>query len=277
MGVDLYSFIKSPGVKVMGILNVTPDSFYDGGRYLDTSSAVERAKKIVEEGAHIIDVGAESTRPGSNAISEDEEIARLSPVLEAIADFSWIPVSLDTSKPRVAEYFLKKGLADMINDVEGIRNPDMIDTLRKFNVPAVIMHMFGKPRNMQKVYEYDDVVKDIIKFFDDRVRVSGLDKLIIDPGIGFGKSVENNLEIIRRLDEFTALRFPVLIGASRKSFIGKVLDEDPDQRLEGSLGALAISVMKGVKMVRVHDVKESVRTLKMIEAIKSADNKEIQI
>lgn len=276
-GEALFRYIRQGSAKVMGILNVTPDSFYDGGRFLRPPDAVERALAIIDEGAHIIDVGAESTRPGSEGISVETEISRLEPVLKKIRKLSDIVISLDTNKHDVAKRFLGEGLADMINDVTGLKDPDMVNVIREFDVPAVAMHMFGQPKNMQEVYEYKDVVLDIKDFFKDRIYKTGLKNIILDPGIGFGKSVENNLEIIRRFREFTTLGFPMMVGISRKSFIGKILDLDAPERLEGSLGALAVSIMNGARIVRVHDVKESLRVIKIVEAIENVPYKEIQV
>jgi dihydropteroate synthase len=275
-GKRLYNLIKTPPTKVMGILNVTPDSFYDGGRYLDQKSAFERIRQVVSDGASIIDVGAESTRPGSDGVNADEEIKRLFPALEIVRRFD-IPVSLDTSKPEVAKKFLELGWVDMINDVTGLKNKEMIKVVKEYDVPCVVMHMFGEPRNMQKIYDYKDVVEDIKTFF--KKKLSGIkhDKIIIDPGIGFGKSVSHNLEILKRLNEFSKFNVPVMVGISRKSFIGKVLNLDASERLEGSLGALAIAIIKGASLVRVHDVKESVRVIRIAEAIRDVDYKEIQV
>jgi len=261
----------------MGILNLTPDSFYDGGKYASVESAIKRGKEIIEEGAHIIDVGAESTRPGSLGISLEDEISRLEPILKGLKKLSAAPVSLDTNKPLVAKRFLKDGLVHMINDVTGLRDPLMVEVAQEYDVPVVMMHMYGTPRTMQADYQYEDIVDDLMTFFEKRIKETGLKKVILDPGIGFGKSVEHNLEIIRRLPEFLRLGFPVMLGISRKFFIGRILGLEPENRLEGSLASLAVAVQNGVSMVRVHDVKESLRTIKIVEAIKNVDYKEVSV
>jgi dihydropteroate synthase len=269
--------VNSENVRIMGILNLTPDSFYDGGRYFDVEKGIGRAKEIVDEGAHILDIGAESSRPGAFPVSADEEIERLKPVLDGISGILSVPVSLDTSKPEVAKFFLERRYVHIINDITGLRNPEMVEIVKHFDVPAIMMHMYGEPGNMQQIYEYDDVVNDIKDFFKKQLDSINHDKIIIDPGIGFGKSVTHNLEIVRRFAEFKSLGVPVMIGASRKSFIGKVLKEEAGERLEGSLGVLAIAVMNGANILRVHDVKQSVRTIKMIEAIRDASYKEMHV
>ena len=257
---------------IMGILNVTPDSFSDGNLYLDVDKAVEHAKQIVDDGADIIDVGGESTRPGSKTISEDEELKRVTPVIKRLVKEINVLISIDTYKPKVAEECLKLG-ANLVNDITGLRNNEMIEAVAKYNVPVVVMHMKGMPKNMQENPTYTDVVKEIKEFFVDRIdkaKSSGIKNIIIDPGIGFGKTTEHNLQILKRLGEFKDLDRPILIGPSRKSFIGNVTGLPVNGRLEGTLAAISVAVMNGANIVRVHDVKECKRAVQIADAIKGA-------
>ena len=256
---------------IMGILNVTPDSFSDG--YSDLEGAVAHGVRMAEEGADIIDVGGESTRPGSTPVSLDEELSRVIPVIESLAKKIDIPISIDTSKPEVARAAIEAG-ATMINDVTGLSNPDMASLTAEKKVPVIIMHMQGDPGTMQSNPQYDDVVDDIIEFFRNRMIMAeehGLERnqIIIDPGIGFGKTLEHNLEILRRLGELRVLGLPILVGTSRKSFIGKLQGTEVDERLEGSLAASVISAQKGAHIVRVHDVREIRKALLVSDAIGS--------
>jgi len=258
--------------RVMGVLNITPDSFYDGGTFLDSSQAVERAWEMVDEGADLIDIGAESTRPGAPSVSLEEERKRVFPVLEKLSQEKFpLPISIDTSKPEILTECYKNGWVQIANDVTGLRNPGMVLAVVTYQMPVIIMHMVNTPQNMQTTYAYDDVVSDIIQFFKQRLNDCRLkSNVVLDPGIGFGKGVEHNLALLNRLHEFQSLGFPLLIGASRKSFIGKILDLDADQRLEGSLAAAAIAVDRGASMLRVHDVKETVRVVRIAEAIRNS-------
>lgn len=266
---------------IMGILNVTPDSFSDGGKYLDPEKAVERALEMQAQGADIIDVGGESTRPGSDRISAEEEIKRVMPVLEEICDKLTIPVSIDTYKSEVAERAIKMGV-DMINDISALRfDPNMVKIAREYDLPIVLMHMKGTPKDMQKNPYYEDVMHEIISFLYERKRFAishGIDekKIIVDPGIGFGKrtgeGIEDNCEIIKRLRELKVLNSPILVGPSRKTFIGNVCSDGDsplpvDERLEGTLAAVVLSAMNGADIVRVHDVKEAKRCLKLADSI----------
>ncbi len=256
-------------VRIMGILNVTPDSFSDGGRYMDVEAAVERAKRMVEEGADIVDVGGESTRPFSKPVPVEEERRRVIPVLERLLDEIDVPISVDTYKPEIAREALEMG-AHMINDITGLGNPEMRKVVADFGVPAVIMHMKGTPRDMQVNPHYENVVSEIISFLRERVRMAredGVEQVIVDPGIGFGKRTEDNLRILRSLFSFRALGLPVLVGTSRKSFIGNVLNLPVEERLEGTLATLVVSVLNGASILRVHDVKEAVRAVRMAEAV----------
>ena len=258
--------------RIMGILNVTPDSFSDAGLFVDADKAVEHAKQMAEDGADIIDVGGESTRPGSHDISEEEELKRVKPVIERLLNEIKVPVSIDTYKPKVAEKCLELG-ASLVNDITGLRNKEMIEVIAKYKVPVVIMHMKGAPKNMQQNPTYEDVVKEIKLFLSERIseaRKAGINEIIIDPGIGFGKTTEHNLQILKRLSEFKELGCPILIGPSRKSFIGNITGLAVNERLEGTLASVAIAVMNGADIVRVHDVKECKMAIKIADAIRCA-------
>jgi dihydropteroate synthase len=269
-----FSFDFSEKTFIMGILNVTPDSFSDGGRFLDPASAIDQGIRMAEEGAHIIDIGGESTRPGSEPIPLDEELRRTISVIEHLVKEISVPISIDTCKSEVAKRALGAG-ASMINDVSGLRfDPHMPSVVSEYKVPVVVMHMKGNPKDMQQNPVYDALIPEIIDYLKERTKIateSGIpeDKIIVDPGIGFGKTFEHNLEIIRRLREFTALKKPILIGLSRKAFIGKILGDVPaEERLEGTAAAVAVSIVNGANIVRVHDVKEMVRVAKVADAIK---------
>jgi dihydropteroate synthase len=257
----------------MGILNVTPDSFYDGGRHVNVDRAILYAGRMVEEGADIIDVGGESTRPGAEPVSQQEEIDRTLPVLEGIARRWDVALSIDTYKSSVAREALSAGV-DFVNDISGLRfDPEMAGVVTERRVPTILMHIQGTPRDMQKDPQYEDVVRDILDYLKESLRIAedaGLPRelTLVDPGIGFGKRLEHNLEILRRIDEFGALNRPILVGASRKSMIGALLGGlPPEERLEGTLAISAYCMMKGVDVLRVHDVKENVRVRAMIEAL----------
>ncbi|MDW8104481.1 MAG: dihydropteroate synthase [Armatimonadota bacterium] len=258
---------------IMGILNVTPDSFYDGGRYNQLDAAVQRALQMVEEGADIIDIGGESTRPGSQPVSEEEELRRVLPVIEAVRQRVDVPISVDTTKSRVAERALQAG-ACMVNDISGLGfDPHMAETVARYGALCCIMHIQGTPQTMQQNPHYDDVVRDISRYFEQRLALAeraGIprDRIWLDPGIGFGKTVQHNLEILRRLREFTVFGLPLLIGTSRKSFIGKILgDLPPEERLEGTAATIAIAIANGASAVRVHDVREMLRVARVTDAI----------
>jgi dihydropteroate synthase len=261
---------------IMGVLNVTPDSFSDGGMFLRLDDAVRQGMKMIEEGADIIDVGGESTRPGSDPLPTEEELSRVIPVIESLSSKTDLPISIDTYKAEVARRALDAG-AQMINDISALRfDPKMRQVASEFEVPVVLMHIRGTPKEMQKNPTYDDVIAEITEYLRQSIRLAeggGVDpgKIIVDPGIGFGKRLEDNLNILKNLKEFSILGCPVLVGCSRKSFIGKILDLPVEERLEGSLGALAAAVMNGANMVRVHDVKESKRVVSVIDAILRAE------
>jgi dihydropteroate synthase len=262
--------------KVMGILNVTPDSFSDGGDYLEPDCALDRAEQMASEGAAIIDIGGESTRPGAKSLSVREELGRTIPVVRMIAKKLKVPVSIDTHKPEVARAALDAGAA-LINDITGLRylGGKMAAVAAKYNVPVIIMHMRGTPRTMQKAPGYKDVVGDILDFFHDRinfVQTKGIkpENIIIDPGIGFGKTPENNFEILKRLGEFKVFGAPLLVGTSRKSFIGRVTKtENPAQRIAGSIASAVWCAARGASILRVHDVGDTVKALKIIAAIRN--------
>jgi dihydropteroate synthase len=256
---------------IMGVLNVTPDSFSDGGLYLDRDKAIEHGLKIAEEGADIIDIGGESTRPGSEPISEEEELRRVIPVISSLAKQVKIPISIDTYKYKVAYEALEAG-AVIINDITGLADPKMVDLAVQRECPVIIMHMKGTPKSMQENPVYEDLIGEITDFFLERTEIAikaGLprDKILIDPGIGFGKTVQHNLEILLRLSEFKSLGFPLVLGTSRKSFIGKVLGLPVEQRLEGTAATVAYGIAQGAAIVRVHDVYQMVRVARMTDAI----------
>lgn len=258
---------------IMGILNVTPDSFSDGGEYFDPARAVDRALEMIEQGADIIDIGGESTRPGSEVVPLDEEIRRTIPIIEKIAARVDVPLSIDTYKAEVARQAVSVG-ASIVNDISGLRfDPAMAGSIAEMGVPVVIMHIKGKPKDMQVDPVYDDLIGDIKTYLResiDTAKSAGIpdDKIIVDPGIGFGKTFDHNLEIIQRLGEFRELGKPILIGPSRKAFIGKILgDLPPAERIEGTAAAVAISIFNSANIIRVHDVKEMSRVACVADAI----------
>ena len=256
---------------IMGIVNVTPDSFYAASR-VEKDKLIDFAARMIKEGVDIIDIGGESTRPGSDRISEEEELNRVVPAVEIVRKNFDVVISVDTYKAKVAEEALKNG-AEMVNDVSALRfDPAMMDVLKTYKPAVVLMHMKGEPKTMQENPYYEDVVKEILYFFKERIeklqQIGLEDKVIIDPGIGFGKRLVDNLEIIRRISEFNSLKKPLLVGASRKSFIGQVLGNlPPEERLYGTLAVTAYCVLNGVDIVRVHDVKENLHVIKLIQAI----------
>ncbi|GAQ94790.1 dihydropteroate synthase [Thermodesulfovibrio aggregans] len=267
-----FNFLKK--TYIMGILNVTPDSFFDGGRYFNLQKAVDHAFRLIDEGADILDIGGESTRPGAEPVSIDEELRRVIPVIEALTKRISIPISIDTYKARVAEEAIQAG-ATIVNDISGLRfDPEMPSVVSKYRVPVVIMHIKGTPKDMQKNPHYEALIPEIIEYLRKSIVIAkqaGVDEnmIIIDPGIGFGKLPEHNLQIIKNLREFSNLGKPILIGVSRKSFIGKILnDAPPDERLEGTAAAVAASVLNGANIVRVHDVGFMAKVVKVADAVK---------
>ena len=260
---------------VMGIVNVTPDSFSDGGKFFSPEVAISHASKLITQGADIIDIGGESTRPGAEQVSEPEELKRVIPVIEKIRiDNPTILISIDTTKASVAKHAVEAG-ADIINDVSGLSfDNNMIGIVESFNIPVVIMHMKGNPQNMQLNPEYKDIVNEILDFFKIKIKIaiqSGINRsmIILDPGIGFGKTVEHNFELLSRLNEFNVLELPIMIGPSRKSFIGITLDLPPEDRVEGTAAAVSAGVMNGASIVRVHDVKSMKRVVRIIEKVRN--------
>lgn len=264
---DLYS-----RTHLMGVLNVTPDSFSDGGRFFKLEEAVKQGLKLAKEGADIIDVGGESTRPGSDPVPIEEELRRVTPVIEELTKMIEVPISIDTYKSRVAKETLDSG-ASMVNDISGLRfDPEMKKVIAEYDVPVVLMHIKGTPKKMQESPKYENLLEDIKSYLNQSISIAeeagiGEDKIIIDPGIGFGKTLNDNLKILQNLVEFKSLGRPVMIGVSRKSFIGKILDLPTDERLEGSLASMAVAIMNGANILRVHDVKESKRVAKLVDAI----------
>ncbi len=257
---------------VMGILNVTPDSFSDGGAYPDSETAVRRAIQMVSEGADIIDIGGESTRPGAEPVPVEKEISRVLPVISGLRSKSDIPISIDTYKAETAAAALDAG-ADVVNDISGLNfDPDMPSLLAEKKAAAVFMHIKGSPRDMQKNPRYEDLVGEISSYLLESIHIAtsaGLPKelIIVDPGFGFGKNPEHNLEIVRRLGDFCKLGHPVMIGPSRKSTIGVILGGlPPEERIEGTAAIVAISIANGADIVRVHDVKQMARVAKVADA-----------
>ena len=257
---------------IMGILNMTPDSFSDGGQFKSHDKAIDHALKMVEEGANIIDIGGESTRPGAEAVQLEEELSRTIPIIEAVRLKSDCLISIDTYKSKVAKAALDAG-ADMVNDISGLTfDHNMASLVAKRNVPVIIMHIKGKPRDMQKNPNYDNLIKEIKAFFEVQIAIAkkaGIDSgnIILDPGIGFGKRLEDNFEIIRELGQISTMGYPVLLGPSRKSFIGFTLDLPIEERIEGTLASITAGVINGARIVRVHDIRATRRTLTITEKI----------
>ncbi len=259
----------------MGILNVTPDSFSDGGRFVDARAAVARAREMVDEGAAIIDVGGESTRPGAAPVSAAEEIRRVVPVIEALSGTVPAVISVDTSKPEVMAAATAAG-AGMINDVNALRAPGALETAAASRAAVCLMHMQGEPRTMQSDPRYGDVVEEVLGFLAERIRCctgAGIDRrrIAADPGFGFGKSLAHNLRLMRHLGRFSVLETALLVGVSRKSMIGAVLDRPVDQRLAGSLALAVLAAGRGANILRVHDVGATVDALRMMAAVEDAD------
>ncbi|MEY8200546.1 MAG: dihydropteroate synthase [Colwellia sp.] len=260
------SSITSP--QVMGILNVTPDSFSDGGKFSTFDKALAQVEQMILDGVDIIDIGGESTRPGAVDVSEEDELARVIPLLKAIKSNFDIKVSIDTSKAEVMSQAIAHG-ADIINDVRALQNEGCLAVLAKSNVPVCLMHMQGLPRSMQQNPQYDDIIGDIKQFFIDRISAcqqAGInrERLILDPGFGFGKTLEQNYQLLAQLHQFNDLALPLLSGTSRKSMIGNLLARNVDERLAGSLTTAIIAAQQNVSIIRVHDVKETVDALKVL-------------
>ena len=264
---------ENPATLIMGILNVTPDSFSDGGMYYDVTQAIEFALQMAEEGADIIDVGGESTRPGAKTVELQKECDRILPVIEGIRTKSDILISIDTYKSEVARQSIATG-AGMVNDISGMTfDPNMVDIIKESGLPVVIMHIKGTPKNMQKNPYYDDLMQELTEYFEERkkfARAKGIldQQIIFDPGIGFGKRPQDNFQLLRELKKIVDMGFPVLIGPSKKSFIGLTLDLPVDQLLEGTAAAVTTGILKGARIVRVHDVKEMKRVALITDAIR---------
>jgi len=259
-----------PNPKVMGIINLSANSFYRSSA--SATEAMRLAEKMIGEGAELLDVGAESTRPGSQAIAVQEEIQLLVPVVRQLCEYFEVPVSVDTYKPEVAERVLDLGVS-LINDIGGLREQPMAPLIARYSAGVVIMHMRGTPATMQADIHYDDCLGEVRDFLEKAVRTAedaGIlpEQIIVDPGIGFGKTVANNLELIAGLDGLQCLGKPILLGVSRKSFLGEILDLPVEERLEGSLAMAAVGVAKGAAILRVHDVKETVRVVKAMQALR---------
>ena len=257
---------------IMGILNMTPDSFSDGEQFKSHDKAIDHALKMVEEGANIIDIGGESTRPGAEAVQLEEELSRTIPIIEAIRLKSDCLISIDTYKSKVVTAALAAG-ADMVNDISGLTfDHNMASLVAERNVPVIIMHIKGKPGDMQKNPNYDNLIKEIKAFFEVQIAIAKRARIdsgniILDPGIGFGKRLEDNFEIIRELGQISTMGYPVLLGPSRKSFIGFTLDLPVEERIEGTLASITAGVINGARIVRVHDIRATRRTLTITEKI----------
>jgi len=256
----------------MGILNVTPDSFSNAGCFSDLDVALDQARQMVKEGAAMIDIGGESTRPGAQAVAVDEELRRVIPLIELLAKELPVPISIDTSKAEVMRAAVAAG-AGMVNDVCALQMPQALQTVAELKIPVCIMHMQGEPRSMQKNPVYEEVVSDVAEFLHQRVAAcvaAGIEKsqIVLDPGFGFGKSVQHNLSLLKHLQKLTSLGLPLLVGMSRKSMIGAVLNDAPvADRLHGSVVAAVLAVMQGAKIIRVHDVKATAEALSLCRAV----------
>jgi dihydropteroate synthase len=269
---DLLLDLAEP--RVMGVLNVTPDSFSDGGRYVDIAAAVERGVAMVGEGAAIIDVGGESTRPGAAGVDVREELDRVIPVVERLASRVSVPISVDTSKPEVMRAAIAAG-ARLVNDVKALRTPGAIEAVADTGAAVCLMHMQGEPRTMQAAPEYDDVVGDVRDYLAGRVAAClaagiGRDRICVDPGIGFGKRPEHNLALLAAIDRLAEPDLPVLVGVSRKSLVGIITGRPPEGRLAGSVAFAALAVMGGAAIIRAHDVAETVDAVKVANALRRA-------
>jgi dihydropteroate synthase len=256
--------------KVMGIVNVTPDSFSDGGRYVSFSNAIGHAYQLIEDGADMLDIGGESTRPGAAEVSEQEELDRVLPVIEGLRGIA-VPISIDTWKPAVMRAAIKAG-ATMVNDVNALQAEGALQAVAATDVAICLMHKQGTPQSMQQQPDYDDVVADVAGFLKKQIAATeeagiGRGRIIIDPGFGFGKTLAHNLALLRKLDAFSALGVPVLAGLSRKSMLGGITGRDVNERLAASVAAAMLAVQRGAAIVRVHDVRETVDALKILNAV----------
>ena len=258
--------------KVMGILNVTPNSFYDGGKHKEINSIIHQVDKMLSEGADFIDIGAYSSKPSAEFVSEEEEIKRLVPIVKSLVEtFPNIVLSVDTFRAQVAKASVENGVA-MVNDIAaGLLDDKMLETVAELKVPYIMMHMRGNPQTMQSLTDYNDIVKEIIFYFSERIqkaRSFGISDIVIDPGFGFAKTLEQNYEVLNKMELFSILELPLLAGVSRKSMIYKVLESSPQEALNGTSVLNTIALQKGAKILRVHDVKEAVECIKLVSKLK---------
>ena len=258
--------------KVMGILNVTPNSFYDGGKHNEINSIMHQVDKMLSEGADFIDIGAYSSKPSAEFVSEEEEIKRLVPIIKELVDhFPTIVLSVDTFRANVAKVAVEHG-AGIINDISaGLLDEKMLETVADLKVPYIMMHMRGNPQTMQSLTNYEDIVKEMIFYFSERIqkaRSYGISDIVIDPGFGFAKTLEQNYEVLHKMELFSMLELPILAGISRKSMIYKVLEKTPQEALNGTSVLNTIALQKGAKILRVHDVKEAVECIKLVSKLK---------
>jgi len=261
-------------IRIMGVINATPDSFSDGGLFLDLNQAQSHARTMIESGADILDIGGESTRPGADIVTVEQELERTIPLIKKIREFSDITISIDTSKAEVMSEAIAAG-ADMINDICALSQPDSAATAAKLNVPVCLMHMQGNPRNMQNNPNYQDVVQEVKEFLQRRINIAvdagiRLNNIIIDPGFGFGKNLQQNLQLLNALPKLKSLGCSILVGLSRKRMIGTILGKPVEDRLYGSISTAIIAAMKGADIVRVHDVAETADALAIVEALQQA-------
>ena len=270
---EFNSWLQSPSkTLVMGVLNLTPDSFSDGGLFTTKEKALDHCLKMINEGADLIDVGGESTRPGSDPLSINEELDRTIPIIEKIRSYTDCTISIDSYKSEVVEAALNVG-ANIVNDISGLTfDHNMAELISQKNAPIIMMHINGKPKIMQNNPQYDNLLKDILHYFSRQLKLAhsaGIDssKIILDPGLGFGKKVEHNFELIRKLPQICAMGFPVLVGPSRKSFIGEALNLPINDRIEGTMASITASVINGARIVRVHDIQKTRRTVTITEKI----------
>ncbi len=274
--VNGHDYTIGPRTWIMGVINITPDSFSDGGLYFDKDKALEKGLQLIEEGTDIIDIGGESTRPGSEPISPEDEIRRVVPIITALRRRTDTLISIDTTKSEVAHAALDAG-ADIINDISALRyDPQMAPLVAEADVPVILMHMKGKPKTMQVNPTYEDVLLEVKAFLEesiDKAQAHGIkkEKIIIDPGIGFGKRLKDNLTLINNLHILEVLERPILIGVSRKSFIGTILDSPPEERLEGTIASAILSIIHGAHILRVHDVVSVKKAVRVAEAIMRED------
>jgi len=267
---NLNETLQSTLPKIMGILNITPDSFSDGGQFSNIDHAVKQAYKMVEEGADIIDIGGESTRPGAKEVPLEKELQRVIPVIKEIQDIN-VPISIDTSKPEVMLAAAEAG-ATLINDVCALQGPGALETVSRLKLPVCLMHMQGSPRTMQKYPQYNDVIKDIGYFFQQRIdaaEAAGIESknILLDPGFGFGKMLQHNIDILNHLEDFKALGFPLLIGLSRKKFLGELTGTDTKDRMLASVIASMVATQNGAQILRVHDVAETKQMLNILKVV----------